>query len=403
MKYILVLCDGMADFPVPALNGSTPMTIAKKPYMDMMSKTGLIGRVKTVPDSLKPGSDTANLSAIGYDAEKCYTGRSPLEALSLGIDMQDSDIAIRCNTVTLSDDEPFENKVMVDYSAGEITTKESRELMLALQKELGDNMLHFYGGISYRHCLIVANGKLDTILTPPHDISKQVITNYLPQNGYGEKFVELYNKSQKILKNHPVNLKRIAEGKNPANCIWLWGQGTKPLLESFDSLYGKKGAVISAVDLLKGIAIGASMQSIDVEGATGTLDTNFDGKAQAAIEALEGDRDFVFVHLEAPDECGHQGDVDGKIKSIELIDQKIIASIFNHFKANGEPFKMLVMPDHYTPLVTLTHDRTPVPFLLYSSEQALSKGGKFTEAGAEESGVYFDYAPNLTKLFLDCE
>lgn len=403
MKYILVLCDGMADFPIPALNGSTTMTIARKPYMDMMSQSGLIGRVKTVPDSLSPGSDTANLSALGYDAEKCYTGRSPLEALSLGIDMADDDIAIRCNTVTLSDEEQFEQKTMVDYSAGEISTAESRELIAAVQDAFGNELLQFYAGVSYRHCLIVHNGKTDTQFTPPHDISKQKITDYLPKGGYGEMFVELYKKSYELLMAHPINQKRIADGKRPANCIWLWGQGKKTALQPFESLYGKKGAVISAVDLLKGIAIGAKMKSIDVEGATGTLYTNFAGKAQAAIDALEDDRDFAFIHLEAPDECGHQGDIAGKIKSLELIDQKIIKPIVDNFTQKNQPFKMLVMPDHYTPIVTMTHDRTPVPFLLYSSVESLGKGGLFTEAGAEATGVYFDYAPNLTKVFLDCK
>ena len=403
MKYLLVLCDGMADFPIPALNGSTTMTVARKPYMDIMSQTGLIGRVKTVPDSLEAGSDTANLSAMGYDAEKCYTGRSPLEALSLKIDMSDTDIAIRCNTVTLSDDEPFEQKTMVDYSAGEISTAESHELISAVQNELGNDILHFYSGVSYRHCLIMQNGKLDTVLTPPHNISKRKITEYLPKGGYSDMFIELYKKSYELLMAHPVNLKRIADGKRPANCIWLWGQGKKTILEPFETLYGKKGAVISAVDLLKGIAIGAKMKSIDVEGATGTIYTNFAGKAQAAIETLESGSDFVFIHLEAPDECGHQGDTAGKIKSLELIDQKIIKPIFDRFTPANEPFKMLVMPDHYTPIVTLTHNRTPVPFLLYSSVESLGKGGIFTESGAESTGVYFDYAPDLTKLFLDCK
>jgi 2,3-bisphosphoglycerate-independent phosphoglycerate mutase len=401
MKYIQVLCDGMADFPIAKLNGLTPIAVAKKPYMDMLSKTALIGRVKTVPDDLEPGSDTANLSALGYDAKRCYTGRSPLEALSLGIDMQPTDIAIRCNLVTLSDDEPFEQKIMLDYSSGEISTAEARVLISEIQNKLGTDALHFYGGVSYRHCLIVNNGNLDTVLTAPHDISNQKIQNYLPKNGYGEQFIELYKKSQEILAKHPVNLKRIEDGKRPANCIWLWGQGTKPKIEPFEKLFGKKGAAISAVDLIKGIAIGAEMTPINVEGATGTLYTNFTGKAQAAISALDDGFDFVFIHLEAPDECGHQGNIDGKIKAIELIDQKIIKPIYDYFTAKNEPFKMLVMPDHYTPISTLKHDRTPVPFLLFSSEKALGSGGVFSEVGAEAADVYFDRASDLTNLFLD--
>ncbi len=401
MKYLLVLCDGMADFPVPELDGKTSMAVASKPTMDKMSETAIIGTVKTVPDSLKPGSDTANLSALGYDAEKCYTGRSPLEALSLGIDLSDSDIAIRCNLVTLSDDEPFEEKTMIDYSAGEISTAESKQLIESLQENLGNELLHFYNGISYRHCLVLKNSKVGTELTPPHDISKQKIAKYLPQGINGERFVELYKEAQQILSNHLVNQQRIKNGKRPANSIWLWGEGTKPQLQNFHDYRNLNGSMISAVDLLKGIAIGAGMSSIDVEGATGTVRTNFDGKAQAAINEFEKGQDFVFVHLEAPDECGHQGDVHGKVKAIELIDSKILKPIVQHMTQNGESLRVLVMPDHYTPLTTLTHDRTPVPFLMWQNDKKLGDGGVFTENGAAFSTTKIDYAPDLMKMFVE--
>lgn len=400
MKYILVLCDGMADFPVPKLNGSTPMAVALKPAMDFLAKSALIGRVKTVPDSLSPGSDTANLSAMGYDAEKCYTGRSPLEALSLGIEMEKSDVAIRLNLVTLSDDEPFEEKTMIDYSAGEISTQEAASLIDDLKKSIKSDDLNFFSGVSYRHCAILKNGTINMDLTPPHDITGKKIKEYLPKGENAIRFLELYKTAQNLLKDHPVNKKRIQDNKRPANSIWLWGQGTKPALENFYKMYGKKGAVISAVDLLKGIAKGAGMASVNVEGATGTLYTNFSNKAKAAIEVLQNGCDFVFIHLEAPDECGHQGDADGKIKAIELIDQKIVKPIFEHFSSISEPFKMLIMPDHYTPLSTQKHDRTPVPFLLYSSEENLG-GGIFSEVGAEATDIYFEKAQDLTKKFLD--
>lgn len=376
MKYILVLCDGMADFKIDALGGKTPLEAAKKPNIDFMAKTAMQGFVKTVPDGMKPGSDVANLSALGYDAKACYTGRSPLEALSLGIDLQPTDVALRCNLVTLSDDEPYEAKTMIDYSSGEITTAESELLMKSVAQSLNDNTFEFYPGVSYRHCLVCHNGRTDSDLTPPHDITGKKITEYLPKGYNADLYLSLMKKSADILKNHPVNKERRKKGKHTADSIWLWGQGTKPRLQNFTERYGIKGAMISAVDLLKGIAVGSGMQSIDVEGATGTIDTNFDGKAKAALDALK-DNDFCFIHLEAPDECGHQKDAKGKTRSIELIDEKIIGAIIKGL--NGSPFKMLVMPDHFTPIATGTHDATPVPFLMYSSTKELGKGETFNE------------------------
>lgn len=376
MKYILVLCDGMADFKIDALGGKTPLEAAKKPNIDFMAKTAMQGFVKTVPDGMKPGSDVANLSALGYDAKACYTGRSPLEALSLGIDLQPTDIALRCNLVTLSDDEPYEAKTMIDYSSGEITTAESELLMKSVAQSLNDNTFEFYPGVSYRHCLVCHNGRTDSDLTPPHDITGKKIADYLPKGYNADVYLSLMKKSAEILKSHPVNLERKRQGKRTADSIWLWGQGTKPRLQSFYERYGIKGAMISAVDLLKGIAVGSGMQSIDVEGATGTIDTNFDGKAKAALDALKNN-DFCFIHLEAPDECGHQKDAKGKTRSIELIDEKIIGAIIKGMK--DSEFKMLVMPDHFTPIATGTHDATPVPFLMYSSSKPLGKGETFNE------------------------
>lgn len=376
MKYVLVLCDGMADFKIDALGGKTPLEAAKKPNIDFMAKTAMQGFVKTVPDGMKPGSDVANLSALGYDAKACYTGRSPLEALSLGIDLQPTDVALRCNLVTLSDDEPYEAKTMIDYSSGEITTAESELLMKSVAQSLNDKTFEFYPGVSYRHCLVCHNGRTDSDLTPPHDITGKKIADYLPKGYNADVYLSLMKKSAEILKSHPVNLERKRQGKRTADSIWLWGQGTKPRLQSFYERYGIKGAMISAVDLLKGIAVGSGMQSIDVEGATGTIDTNFDGKAKAALDALKNN-DFCFIHLEAPDECGHQKDAKGKTRSIELIDEKIIGAIIKGMK--DSEFKMLVMPDHFTPIATGTHDATPVPFLMYSSSKPLGKGETFNE------------------------
>lgn len=404
MKYALILGDGMADYPIEKLGGLTPLCVAHKPCMDAMAKSGKIGMVKTVPNGMKPGSDVANLGALGYDAKVCYTGRSPLEALSIGIDMKADDLALRTNLVTLSDEEPFENKTMVDYSAGEITTAESRELMRFINEKRGNEIFSFYGGVSYRHCLIISktdDGDKDKMnLTPPHDISKKVIGSYLPKGKYGEKLTSLIKQSYELLKDHPINVKRVLNGQKPANSIWFWGQGTRPALDDFKSRFGKSGGMISAVDLLKGIAIGAGMTSVDVEGATGTLSSNFDGKAQAAISLLDSGVDFVFIHLEAPDECGHQGDLEGKIKAIEIIDQKIICPIKSHFEERKEDFAMLVMPDHRTPISILTHSSEPVPFLLYSSKENLGGASSYDEFSAEKSGVYYDKPWDLTKEFL---
>lgn len=397
MKYVVVLCDGMADTPVDVLGGRTPMEAAVKPNMDALAACATVGKVRTVDDALSPGSDVANLSVMGFDPLECYTGRSPLEAANIGVKMADDDVAIRCNLVTLSDEPVYEDKSMVDYCAGDISTKEADEIVKTLQEKLGGGQFDFYTGVSYRHCLIWHKGKCDGYkLTPPHDISGQKITEHIDgqvQSG----LIELMKKSVDILRDHPINIARKAAGKNPATSIWLWGQGKRPSLEDFSEKYGIRGAVVSAVDLIKGIGKCANMDVIDVEGATGYIDTDFDGKAAAAINALKTD-DYVYVHLEAPDECGHRREPENKVKAIELIDRKIVAPILKALE--GQEFKMLILPDHPTPIATATHSREPVPFLLYDSTEKKQGVTCFTEKQAGETGVFVERGPMLIKMML---
>jgi len=400
MKYVVILGDGMADYPVDALGGKTPLMVAKKPNIDALCKKGEMGLVKTVPEGLKPGSDVANLAVMGYNPKKCYTERSPLEALSIGIDLKDDDIAIRCNLVTLSEDEPYEQKTMVDYSAGEVSTKEAKELIEYLDSKLSTDVLHFFAGVSYRHCLVKNHAKVGTTYTPPHDISGRKITEYLPKDLYGEEMLALMKKSCELLKDHPINKARKAAGKNPANSIWLWGEGTKPQLEAFEDKFGIKGSVISAVDLLKGIGIGAKMEVIEVEGACGTYKTNFLGKAKAAIDSLKRN-DYVYIHMEAPDECGHQGDVEHKILSIELIDSIVVKYIIDELNKSGEDYSILVMPDHPTPIKLKTHVSDPVPYIIYRSNKELENVfDTYNEETAKKTGIYYASSEELIKKFI---
>ncbi len=401
MKYLVMLCDGMADEPVEKLNGKTPMMVANKPNMDALAKVGEIGLVKTVAEGLKPGSDVANLSVLGYEPTKYYSGRSPLEAASIGIDLKDTDVTLRCNLVTLSDEENFEDKTMVDYCGGDISTEEARELILYVQEKLGNDTFSYYPGVAYRHCLVWDNGNPNPgVLTPPHDIPGRVIKDYIPQ---GEATADLYDmmkKSYDLLKDHPVNQKRIAEGKRPANCCWFWGEGTKPLLDSFEGKFGKKGSMISAVDLLKGIAICADMKSIDVENTTGYIDTNFEGKCKAAIEEFKSGQDFVYIHVEAPDECGHRGEVENKIKAIELIDELVLGPVVEFLKTYDD-FAVLVCPDHPTPINIQTHTANPVPYLIYNSKEEKENGfTTFTEETAKDSGNYIEKGFTMMNYFL---
>lgn len=378
----------MADYPVEALGGKTPLEVAKKPNIDRLARGGRLGMVKTVPDGLKPGSDVANLSAMGYDPLKCYTGRSPLEAVSIGIQMDDTDVAFRCNLVTLSDEAEYAEKTMVDYSSGEITTAEAAELIRAVDEAFRTDEILFYPGISYRHCMIWHQGPVGLNLTPPHDISDRKITEYLPQNPV---ILDLMKRSYEILKDHPINQDRIARGLNPANSIWLWGEGTRPGVTGFEAAYGVKASVISAVDLIKGIGLCAGMKVIEVEGATGNIDTNFKGKGEAALKTLLDGQDLVYIHVEAPDECGHHGDLEGKIQAIERIDQDIVGPLLNGLEAAGEDYSILVMPDHPTPISIKTHISDPIPYLLYCSTDVTDSGiDTYTEKTGKSTGVYVE-------------
>ena len=402
MKYIVVLGDGMADRAIPEFNGKTVLDVANKPNIDYMSENGELGMVKTVPDGLKPGSDVANLSVLGYDVKNCYTGRSPLEAASIGVDLKDNDVTFRANLVTLSDDEPFENKVMLDYSAGEISSKEAAELISAVEKELHTDIIHFYSGVSYRHLLVWTGGSTNVNLTPPHDISDKKIGEYLPKGDNADKLLELLKRSNEILKNHPVNQMRVKEGKRPATSLWFWGEGTKPKIEIFSEKFGLKGSMISAVDLLKGIAICAKMKSIDVEGATGNWDTNFDGKAQAAFDTLTKDgADFVYIHMEAPDECGHQGNAEKKKLSVELIDEKVVGFLRTTLENHNIDYKMMILPDHPTPISIKTHAADPVPYVIYSSAKNTPSGLSYNEDNGKKTGVYYGSGVELMKHFLE--
>lgn len=388
MKYIVMLGDGMADYPVEALGGKTPLEVAKKPNIDRLARGGRLGMVKTVPDGLKPGSDVANLSAMGYDPLKCYTGRSPLEAVSIGIQMDDTDVAFRCNLVTLSDDAEYAEKTMVDYSSGEITTAEAAELIRAVDEAFRTDEILFYPGISYRHCMIWHQGPVGLNLTPPHDISDRKITEYLPQNPV---ILDLMKRSYEILRDHPINQDRMARGLNPANSIWLWGEGTRPGVTGFEAAYGVKASVISAVDLIKGIGLCAGMKVIEVEGATGNIDTNFKGKGEAALKTLLDGQDLVYIHVEAPDECGHHGDLEGKIQAIERIDQDIVGPLLKGLEEAGEDYSILVMPDHPTPISIKTHISDPIPYLLYCSTDVTDSGiDTYTEKTGKSTGVYVE-------------
>lgn len=396
MKYIIVLGDGMADVPKGPLAPKTPLDLAVKPNIDKLAQDGEVGMIATVDSGLKPGSDVANLSVLGYDPKECYTGRSPLEALSIGLDLDDDDICMRTNLVTFDVNSHFSKTILTDYSAGEISTEESSEIFKTINEKLGTETRKFFTGVSYRNCLLLKHrGSLDASFTPPHDIQGKEIGEYLPQGKDGEEFASLIEKSVSILANHPVNQKRIAEGKNPASAIWFWGMGTKPRLQSFMDRYGLTGAMISATDLLCGIGKGIGMDVIHVEGATGTVRTNFAGKAEAAVKALE-DHDFVFVHFEAPDECGHQGDAPGKILSIEKIDG-VVGYIRQKMEEKGEPFVMAVLPDHQTPLYIRTHVGNPVPFIVYNSLHPAKCGLSYSERTAEK-GIFLNSGRALMNM-----
>jgi 2,3-bisphosphoglycerate-independent phosphoglycerate mutase len=403
MKYVIIVGDGMADYPVKSLGGKTPLMVAKTPHMDFMAGQGEIGLVRTVPEGFNPGSEIANLSIFGYDPIHYYTGRGPLEAASLGVKLSDHDIAFRCNLVTLR----FQGDqiVMEDFSAGHIKDEEAREVILDLNKEMGTKEIQFFSGVSYRHLMVLKNGaakflNLENLkLTPPHDIIGKEITAFLPQRY--DPILDLMTKSQRFLKNHPVNIARKGKGLLPANSIWLWGQGRSPRMISLKERFGINGFVISAVHLIKGIGILAGLEVLEVPGITGYFDTNYDGKAQYALKGLR-ERDFVYVHVEAPDEAGHMGDLQLKIEAIEAFDEKIVGAILKGMK-DFKRFKVLVLPDHPTPLSVRTHTADPVPYVIYSNEEGdkTGQGKTFDEVSAGLSGLTIERGVKLIERFLN--
>lgn len=400
MKYVVVLCDGMADYPVPALGGKTPMMVAKKPHIDALAAKAEVGLVRTVAPGLKPGSDVANMSVLGFDPHRFYTGRSPLEAASIGIDMKDSDVSLRTNLVTLSDKgEPFADKVIEDYCADDISTEEARQLIEAVQAAFGGGEYDFYTGVSYRHCLIWHGGTTELgNMTPPHDITGKVIGPHLSTAETARPLLEMMEKSFDLLKDHPVNKARVAAGRRPANCIWLWGEGKRPALQPFEALYGIKGGMVSAVDLLKGIANCAGMEVAEVPGATGYIDTDFEGKAKAALDLLTRN-DLVYVHFEAPDECGHRNEPENKVKAIEMIDSRVLP-ILEEGLEQYEDYKILLLPDHPTPIVTRTHASDPVPYLLYQKSAPKTGVDTINEETAKATGIYMENGPVMMPHFL---
>ena len=385
MKYIVILADGMADEPLEQLGGMTPLAYANTPCMDELAGKGVMGLAKTVPDTMKPGSDVANLSVLGYDPQANYSGRSPLEALSVGVQMLPTDVVLRCNIVTVTEDEPFADKTILDHSAGEISTQDADILMDAVRDAFNCPEFQFYTGTSYRELTVWDHGQV-VDLYQPHDHLGKTIGPYLPQQPDLRRMME---KSFEILNNHPLNLRRAAQGKNKANCLWFWGAGTKPGIEDFCQKFGVRGGMISAVDLLKGIAVGAGMKVIHVPGATGGLETDYVGKAETGVKALlEDGLDFVYIHVEAPDEMGHQGSIEKKIRAIEQIDAKVVSVVKEMMDESGEDYRMLITPDHPTPICCRTHTGSPVPFVIYDSRQQEKQLARYSEKEAAATGIY---------------
>jgi len=400
MKYIIVLGDGMADTPVSELGNKTPLQCAYKPNMDYLAKHGEMGRVRTIPEGMPPGSDVANLSVMGYDPQKYYTGRSPLEAISMGVKLDKTDVALRCNLVTLSEEDEYEDKTMIDYSSDEISSSEAALLIKEVQKHLNSEEFSFYPGISYRHCMVWHGGPINLKLVPPHDILDKKIGEYLPNGDAGEILLKMMKKSYAFLNDHPINKERRKSGLRPANSIWLWGEGKKPALTPFYQTYGLKGSVISAVDLVKGLGICAGLRPVEVEGATGNINTNFKGKAEAALRELKDGQDFVYIHIEAPDECGHRHEIERKVKSIELIDRLVLGTLLEGLD-EYEDFRIMVLPDHPTPLAIRTHTSDPVPYLIYQKNKKVeSPAGSYDEFEAAKTGLFIEKGHELMAHFI---
>lgn len=401
MKYLVLIPDGMADEKIPSLGNKTPMEAAQKPCMDALAERSVVGLVSNVPEGIAPGSDAANMAILSFDPKKYSKGRSPLEAVSMGLSMNCTQVAFRCNIVTLSEDEEYDEKTIIDHSADEISTEEADELIKAVEAALGNNERHFYTGVSYRHCMLWDGVEDSYGFTPPHDILGKHIKEYLPSGEVGQKYYELMKASWDILDRHPINEARRARGLKPANSIWFWSPGKKPALPSFKEKWGLEGAVISAVDLIKGIGLCADMKSIDVEGATGNVHTNYDGKAQAAIDAFKNGIDYVYVHLEGPDECGHRAETENKVLSVELIDKKVLSPIYDYLKNCGEDFKIMILPDHPTPIRLRTHTADPVPFMIYSSAKSAQGVRSFSEENAAKTGLYLATGHTLMESFIE--
>jgi len=391
MKYIIIIPDGMADLGIKKLGGKTPMEFAYTPVMDSLSASAEMGLVKTIPAGLPPGSDTANLSVMGYDPLIYHTGRSPLEAVSLGIELKEDDMVFRCNLVTLSNESGYREKRMIDYSAGEISSEDSAILIDYIKAGLETGNIKFYSGVSYRNIMVWNKGPGSTRLTPPHDILEKKIAQYLPSGDGSEVIMKLMEESGRMLPAHPLNRSRLDRGSRPANSIWLWGQGKKPYLDDFYDKYGLRGSVISAVDLIRGIGICAGLETVKVEGITGTINTNLDGKAKAAVNEVLSGKDFVYVHIEAPDECSHQGSLGDKVKAIEMIDEKIVGHIRAGMDKSKEEYRLMILPDHPTPISLRTHTAEPVPFLIFDSREAkgsdMKKSSGFNEKTAASTGI----------------
>lgn len=401
MKYAVLLCDGMADYPVEELGMKTPMGASTTPNMDRIAKISTLGLVKTVADHLKPGSDVANLSVLGYDPDIYYSGRSPLEAGSIGIDMKETDVSFRCNLVTLSDEENYQDKTMVDYCSDDISTEEATILIEFLAEHFNDYEFSLYSGISYRHCLIWDHGTLDIgELTPPHDITGKPIKEHLSKSKNASKLLDMMKQSYDLLQDHPVNIARVKRGLRPANSMWFWGEGVRKSLDPFAEKYSLSGSMISAVDLLKGIGKFAKMNVVNVDGATGYIDTNFDGKAAAAVAELKSGQDFVYIHVEAPDECGHRYEIKNKVKSLELIDQKILGPLLKALDEYDD-YKVMVLPDHATPLSLRTHTNDPVPFMIYHKNNEVPGKDEFTEITAGQTGVFIENGYTIMNYFLN--
>lgn len=397
MKYVVLLGDGMSDEKIEKLGGKTPLQVAKTPNLDYMAKRGTLGLARTVPPGFSPGSDVANLSVFGYDPQTCYTGRSPLEAASMGIALEPDDVAFRVNLVNL---QPRGSRlIMSDYCSGHISSEEALELVEALQRELQDGEFRFYPGVGYRHLMVWRGGKVDLITTPPHDITGKDILDFLPQGEGSAKLIELMNSSQLIFHNHPQYRRRLDSGKVPANSIWLWGQGKAPRMHSFTEKFGLSGAVISAVDLVRGIGVCAGLEIIKVPGATGYIDTNYEGKAAAALEALER-VDYVYLHVEAPDEAGHGGNLEHKLQAIEDFDARIVGPVLEGIKKFGD-YRILSTPDHPTPLARMTHTAAPVPFILFAGEEAEKQDvAGYDEETAAATGLVVDKGYRLMEMML---